>query len=292
MEWKLIWPRTFIFAGKNYYEPLIDEAHVVIVHGGVEKTMQYVTDRHQSRSLPALEQSFVASYDICQYVKQSNKPPLGLVTTLHVLVRPWPDIWMYFLKLTAVFIKCSTVYHNIEIDNDNMLYISRIWTIENRHSGYKFLIPIPHNFEAAQCIRTYKVPYLPYIGYYNSIVFDRDSVFMSNHFQAWAASKGILLEPATVCHQQTNGQTKIVKKEVVTIMRAYELEGDQWVKKLAVIQFNLNNRYNSSRGSSLFHTLYVFTARFGLLQMLYPLNKIIAETDRDAHVTNNLKIAK
>ena len=93
---------NFVFAGKNYHEPLIDEAHVAMAHGGVEKTMQYLTDRYQSQSLSALVQSFVASSDTCQGVKQSNKPPLGLVTTLHVSVRPCTDISMNFLKLTPV----------------------------------------------------------------------------------------------------------------------------------------------------------------------------------------------
>ena len=170
---------------------------------------------------------------------------------------------MDFLKLTPVFIKCSTMYPNIEIDNDPMLCISRIWTIVDRHSGYKFLIPIPDNFKAEQCTRTYEVHLLLYIGYPNTIVFDRDSVFMSDHFQAWAASKGILLERTTAYHQQTDGQTEIVTKEVVTIVRACELEGDQWVKKLPEIQLKLNSRFNSSRGSSPVHTLYGFTPRFG-----------------------------
>ena len=34
-EWKLILLCNFVFAGKNYYEPLIDEAHVVTEHVGV-----------------------------------------------------------------------------------------------------------------------------------------------------------------------------------------------------------------------------------------------------------------
>ena len=49
---------------------------------------------------------------------------------------------------------------------------------------------------------------------------------MSDHFQAYAASKGILLKPSTVYHQQPDGQTEIVNKEVVTIVCAYELAGD------------------------------------------------------------------
>ena len=112
------------------------------------------------------------------------------------------------------------MYPNIGIDDDHMLCISRIWTIVDRHSGYKFVITIPDNFKAEQCTRTYEVHLLPYIGYANTIVFDRDSLFMSDHFQAWAASKGILLEPSTAYHQQTDGQTEIVNKVVVTIVRA------------------------------------------------------------------------
>ena len=105
---------------------------------------------------------------------------------------------------------------------------------------------------------------------------------MSDHFQAWAASKGILLKPSTAYQQQTDGQTEIVNKEVVTIVRACQLEGDQGVKKLPEIQLKLNSRCNSSRGSSPFHTLYEFTPRFGQAQMPYPLDKIVVHTDRHA----------
>ena len=184
------------------------------------------------------------------------------------------------------------MYPNIEIDNHHMLCISRIWTIVDTHSGYTFLIPIPDNFKAEQCTGTNEVHLLPYVGYPNIIVFDRVSLFMSDHFQAWAASKGILLEASTAYHQQTDGETEIVNKEVVAIVRACELEGDQRVKKLPEIQLKLNSRYNSSRGSSPCPTLYGFTPRFGQAQMPYPLNKIVADTDRHAQVIHNLKIAK
>ena len=118
------------------------------------------------------------------------------------------------------------MYPNIETDNDQMLCISRIYTIFDRHSGYKFLIPIQGKFKAEQSTRTHGVNLLPCIRYSNTIVFDRDSLFMSDHFQAWAAFNGILLQPSTAYHQQTDGQTMIVNKEVVTIVRSCELEGD------------------------------------------------------------------
>ena len=54
VECKLILPSNFILAGNNFYEPLIDEVHVVTVHGGIEKRMLYLRDRYQSQSLSAL----------------------------------------------------------------------------------------------------------------------------------------------------------------------------------------------------------------------------------------------
>lgn len=38
------------FEGKNYHEPLIDEAHTATAHDGVDYTMQYLTNRYQSQS--------------------------------------------------------------------------------------------------------------------------------------------------------------------------------------------------------------------------------------------------
>ena len=291
-EWKLIFASNFIFAGKNYNKQLMDRAHVVTAYSGVEQTMQYPTDRYQSQSLSALLNSFVASCDTYQRVKQSNKRPLGLVTPLHLPVRPWTGIWMDFHKLTPVFTLCSTIYPNIGIDNDHVACIQRIWTIVDCYSGYKFQIQITDYFKHDQATRTYEVHVIPHIGYTNTIVFDRDSLFLSDHKHAYAASKGTLYESSTAYPQQTDGQTEIINDEVVTIVRACELEADQCVKKLPEIQLKLNSRYNSSRGSAGFDTLYGFTTRFGQAQMPYPGNKIVAERDRHAQVTNNLKLAK
>ena len=175
VEWELILLHNFVFAGKNYYEALIDAAHVATANGGVEKTMRYLTARYLSQALCALLQSFVASCDTCQRVKQSNKPPLGLVTPLRVPVRSWTDISMDFLKLTPLFIQCSSMDPKIEINNHHMLCISRMWTLVDRHSGYKFSIPILDNFKADKCTHTYEVHRPPYIRYLNTIVFVEDS---------------------------------------------------------------------------------------------------------------------
>jgi len=43
-EWRLVLPSTFTLNGKNYVETAIKEAHYATVHGGVEKTLKWLTD--------------------------------------------------------------------------------------------------------------------------------------------------------------------------------------------------------------------------------------------------------
>ena len=77
--------------------------------------------------------------------------------------------------------------------------------IVDRQSGFKFLIPVSDNFTPEQCTATFDSYVFSTIGYPNCIVFDRNTVFMLSHFQSWAVSKGIKLEPSTACHPQTDG---------------------------------------------------------------------------------------
>ena len=81
-----------------------------------------------------------------------------------------------------------------------MLCISRIWTILDCHSGYKWQIPIHNNFQPEKCTRPYEVHLRAYIAYTNTMVFDRDSLYISDHLPACAASKGKLRKPSTPYH--------------------------------------------------------------------------------------------
>lgn len=116
------------------------------------------------------------------------------------------------------------MYRDIEMDDDHMLCISRMWTILDGHSAYKYLIPTSGNFKDEQCTRTCEVQLVPDVGYHNMIIFDTDCLFMWDQFQACGGFKGILLEPSTAFHEQTDGQTEIVYTKVVTLVHACELQ--------------------------------------------------------------------
>ena len=85
---------------------------------------------------------------------------------------------MDFLKLLPVFTKCSLLYPNIPVGEDQIVCISRLWTIVNRHSGFKFLISVSDNFTVEQCTATFDTHIVSTMGYPYCIVFDRDTLFM------------------------------------------------------------------------------------------------------------------
>jgi len=78
-----------------------------------------------------------------------------------------------------------------------------------------FLIPVFDNLTAEKWTDTFDVQVASIIGYPYYIVFDRDTLFMLDHFKDWAARKGIKLEPSSTYHPQTNGQSEIDNKAIV-----------------------------------------------------------------------------
>ena len=102
----------------------IAEAHAATAYGGIEKTMKALTDKCECQFFFRLVREYVGSYDVCQRTKYLQRGPIGYVTSLHVLVGPWSDITMDFLKLSLIFTKCSVLVPNIPIDEDHIVCIS------------------------------------------------------------------------------------------------------------------------------------------------------------------------
>ena len=79
---------------------------------------------------------------------------------------------MYFLKFSLVFTQCSILHPNIFVGEDHIVCISRLWTIVDRQSGFKFLIPVPDNFSGEQWTVTLDTYVVTIMEYAYCIVFD------------------------------------------------------------------------------------------------------------------------
>ena len=131
---------------------------------------------------------------------------------------------MDFLKMSPVFTYCSTLHWNIPLEDDHMIYFSRLWTIVCRQSGFIFPIPVSDNLTAEKCTDNFDMHVASVIGYLYYIIFDRDTLFMSDYFKDWAVGKGIKLEPSTAYHPQTDGQSEIANKAILHATRACKVE--------------------------------------------------------------------
>ena len=171
-QWRLVLSSTFNAEGKNFLEIGIVEAYVGTAHSRIKKTIKGLTDKFECQSFSWLLKEFIGSCDICQRTKYIQKRPIGYVTPLYVPVRPWSDITIDFLKLLPVFTKCSALYSNIPVGEDHIVCISQLWTIVDRQSGFKVLIPTPDNFTAEQCTATFDTHVVSTMGYLYYIVFD------------------------------------------------------------------------------------------------------------------------
>jgi len=291
-EWRLVLPSTFNMNGKNYLEDAIKEAHDATAHGGVEKTLKWSTDKFICQPFSRLVKEYVASCDTCQRTKYSNKPPLGQVTMLHVPARAWTDITMDFLKMSPLFTYCSTLYPNIPLEDDHMICLLRLWRIVCRLSGFMFLIPVSDNLTAEKCTDTFDTHVASIIGYPYDIVFDRDTLFMSDHTKDWAARKGIKLEPSTAYHPQMDGQSEIANKAILQAARGCKVEGNEWLNKLFEIQLKLNSRDNTARQHSLFFSLLGFEAKLGPSSFPYPINPYTPAEERHLDTSRNLYSSK
>ena len=135
-KWRLVLPNTFNVEGKNILKIAIAEAHAATAHCGIEKTMKALCNKFECQFFSRLAREYVGSCNICRWTQYLRKEPIGYVTPLHVLVRPWSDITMNCFKLSLVFINCSRLYSNIPIGKDQIVYISQLYTIVDRQSGF------------------------------------------------------------------------------------------------------------------------------------------------------------
>jgi len=85
-----------------------------------------------------------------------------------------------------------------------MICLSKACMIVCRQSGFMILIPVSDNLTAEKCKDTFDKNVASIIGFPYYIVFDQDTLFMSDYFKYWTARKGIKLEQSTTYHPPTD----------------------------------------------------------------------------------------
>ena len=114
-------------------------------------------------------------------------------------------------------------------------------------------------------------------GIPKSIVSDRDIKFLSHFWRVLWGKLGTKLLFLTTCHPQTDGQTDIVNRTLITLLRAIiEKNIRTWEDCLPFVEFAYNRAVHSTTHCSPFEIVYGFNPLTPLDLLPLPPNNFVS----------------
>jgi len=126
-------------------------------------------------------------------------------------------------------------------------------------SKYAHFMTLAHPFSALEVAQSYLDNVFKLHGLPNSIVSDsdRDSVFLSNFWQALFSGHGVELNLSSSYHPQTDGQTEAVNRCLETYLRCMcSQEPKEWCKWLPTVEWWYSTTYHSSIHMTPYEAVY------------------------------------
>ena len=182
----------------------------------------------------------VRECDVCQ----KNKPDLaaypGLLQPLPLPTTIWSHISMDFIESLPKS-QGKTV----------------ILVVVDRLSKYAHFLPLSHPFTAIDVAQQFLNNIYKLHGLPNTIVSDRDKVFLSNFWKELFKLLQVKLHMSTSYHPQTDGQTEVVNRSLECYLRCMSGEQPtQWMKWLSLAEWWYNTNHHSAINSTPYEVVY------------------------------------
>lgn len=147
---------------------------------------------------------------ICQKNKTLALTPAGLLSPLEIPNEVWSDISMDFIEGLPKSAGKEVIF-----------------VVVDRLSKYAHFIAIKHPFTASSVAAEFVKEIVGLHGYPQTIVSDRDKIFVSHFWREMFKLSGTKLHRSSAYHPQSNGQTRVVNKgvEVYQVFLWRETEG-------------------------------------------------------------------
>jgi hypothetical protein len=95
--WKLVRIPKLIVDGRNIQKIIILEAHSLLAHLGMRKTLSYLRDQVWWKDMINDPKTYCDSCQTCSRSKPANQKPYGLFNPLPIPAQPWESIGMDFI---------------------------------------------------------------------------------------------------------------------------------------------------------------------------------------------------
>lgn len=209
-------------------------------HSGRDLTIQRVRSLFTWKGMSKDVNQFVRGCSVCQSVKYDTAAYPGLLQPLPVPTEVWTDVSMDFIT-------------GLPISKGK----SVILVVVDRLSKYAHFIPLSHPFTAVEVAQAYLDNIFKLHGWPQSIVSDRDAIFLSNFWKSLFSLHGTEFKMSSAYHPATDGQTEVVNRCIETYLRCMCGDQDkQWPNWLSLAEWWYNTHYHTSTQLTPYEIVY------------------------------------
>ncbi|PNX96205.1 Ty3/gypsy retrotransposon protein, partial [Trifolium pratense] len=223
-------------------QAIIKEYHCTPMagHSSVQPTLSRISASFLWPGLYTDVKQFVKTCTTCQQNKYLPTKKQGLLQPLDIPSQVWQDLSMDFITHLP-----QSFGHTV------------IWVIYDRLTKFVHFITLPTKFSAPDLASRFSVEICRLHGIPQSIVSDRDPLFLSAFWKELFRVQGTTLKYSTTYHPETDGQTEVVNRSLEAYLRCFTNDNPRkWFKYLHLAEFWHNSTFHSAIQMTPFEALY------------------------------------
>lgn len=209
-------------------------------HSGRDATHQRVKSLFYWKGMSKDIQAYIRSCSVCQQCKYDTTASPGLLQPLPIPNAIWSDISMDFIDGLPISFGKSVIL-----------------VVVDRLTKAAHFIALSHPYSALTVAQAFMDNIFKLHGLPNSIVSDRDSVFLSEFWRELFTLQGVALNYSSAYHPQSDGQTEVVNRCLETYLRCMTSDRPGlWSRWLPLAEFWYNTSFHSSANMSPYEAVY------------------------------------